>query len=69
MIFEKCLHCAPNQWQAIAPDQLQRELAEVYPCADALIDLIAVDPKSTIETATAKYRKWVPEKIKDWAKP
>lgn len=67
MYFLKCLNCTPENWQPIDHEQLCIEIqAAGYP-ADEMIDLIVIDPKVTIKTRTASYRKYVPAQTKDWA--
>ena len=61
MYFEKCLNCTPDEWQPIDTDTLQREMSNDQ------IDMM-IWFKAVIRTATAKYRRHIPEVIKDWSK-
>jgi hypothetical protein len=61
MNFEKCPHCS-SQWQPIDHEALLREVTNDQ------LDMM-IWHKATIRTATASYRRHIPEHIKDWAKP
>ncbi len=66
MFFEKCVDGVC--WTPIEPEQLRKELAMAYQNPDEIIDLIMLQ-KAVAKTATAEYRKYVPNEVKDWAKP
>lgn len=62
MIFEKCLNCNPGNWQPVNADTLRQETTPDE--RHMMIFFLA-----TVRTATAKYRRHIPEVVKDWAKP
>jgi len=64
--FETLPACS-DCWMPIATDQMRAELAGTYPNTDETIDLIYCQ-KATVKTAAGKYRRAIPETVKDWAK-
>jgi len=63
MIFEKCLFLDdPNVWFIIPNDQLVKEVTNEE--IDRMIILVA-----TVRHGMAKYRRYIPDYVKDWAKP
>lgn len=61
MDFEKCLNCS-DEWKIIDHETLRRETTSEQ--RDMMIWF-----KATVRIGTAKYRRHIPEHIRDWAKP
>lgn len=68
MYFEKCSNCTPGEWAMILIEDLVRELAQAFENPSQMLDLMVVQ-KAVVRTATAKYRRYIPTPVKDWAKP
>ncbi len=56
-----------DTWEPIATDQMRAELAATYPNTDETLDLMYCQ-KAMVKTSQAKYRRYIPETVKDWAR-